>query len=216
MRRGVIAGGSGRPAPADELSRKVDVFVLASGLLLFLGAHSARIVAPQWRARQVERFGAQRWKALYSIVAALGFGLIVWGYARERGDPVVLWTAPVWGRHLASALMLPAFVLWAAVYVPGTRIKATLGHPMVAGTVVWAVAHLVANGNLADLVLFGAFLIWAGIDFVSARARDRRAGETHPAGRWTRDALAVAAGGAGWAVFAFALHAWLIGVRPFA
>lgn len=192
------------------------MLVLVSGLLLFLGAHSVRIVAPQWRERQVERLGAQRWKALYSIVAALGLGLIIWGYARARGEPIVLWTAPVWGRHLASALMLAAFVSWAAVYIAGTHIKAALGHPMVAGTAVWAAAHLLANGNLADLVLFGAFLIWAGIDFVSARARDRRAGKTYPAGRWGRDALAVAAGLAGWAVFAFVLHAWLIGVRPFA
>jgi len=127
----------------------------------------------------------------------------------------VLYTPPVWARHVAALLMLPAFILIVAGNMRGTRMKAALGHPMLLGTKVWAFGHLLANGTLADVVLFGSFLVWAVADYASARRRDRAAGVVYPAGAWSRDALAVVVGVVAWFVFGFWLHGWLIGVRPF-
>ncbi len=189
--------------------------VLILGLLVFLGTHSLRIVGEGWRGAQIARLGLQRWKAIYSLVSAVGLGLIVWGYGLARAEPPVFWGTPVWARHLAAALTLPAFILLVAAYVPGTRIKAAVGHPMLAGVKVWALAHLLANGKLSGVILFGAFLAWAVADFIASRRRDRVAGRSYPAAGAARDAVVVAIGAAAWALFAFHGHAWLIGVRPF-
>jgi len=188
---------------------------LVLGLLLFLGIHSIRIVADGWRTAHVAHLGENRWKGLYSLASALGLGLVVWGYGLSRAEPVVLWVPPGWTRHLAALLTLPAFVLIAAAYVPGSRIKAAVGHPMVAGVKVWAIAHLLSNGNLADVLLFGAFLVWAVADFRSARQRDRAAGVSYRSGSAARDGMVIAAGAGVWALFAGFLHLWLIGVRPY-
>ena len=155
---------------------------LIIGLLLFLGAHSIRIVADGWRTERIARLGENHWKGLYSLASAAGLALIVWGYGLARAEPVALWAPPGWTRHLAALLTLPAFVLIAAAYVPGNRIKAAVGHPMVAGVKVWAIAHLLSNGNLADALLFGAFLLWAVLDFRSAHQRDRAAGVAYRPG----------------------------------
>jgi uncharacterized membrane protein len=189
--------------------------LLIAGLVLFLGIHSVRIFADDWRNAQFARLGEKRWKGLYSLVALIGFVLIVYGFGLARQSPVVLYTPPAWGRHVAALLVLPAFILIAAGNMRGTRMKAALGHPMVLGTKVWAFAHLLANGTLADVVLFGSFLVWAVADYASARRRDRVAGVVYPAGAWSRDALAVVVGAVAWAVFGFWLHGWLFGVRPF-
>jgi uncharacterized membrane protein len=187
---------------------------LLLGLLLFLGTHSIRIFADDWRTRQFARLGEKRWKGLYSIAALGGFALLVWGYGQTRLAPVELWNPPLWTRHLALLLMLPAFVLLAAAYVPGNRIKAALGHPMVAGTKLWALAHLLANGRLGDVVLFGAFLAWAVLSFVAARKRDRSAGTRYPALGAGRDVKVLIVALLGWAAFTFWGHQWLIGVAP--
>lgn len=188
---------------------------LILGLLLFLLPHSVRIVADDWRSRQIARLGEGPWKGLYSLVSLVGFVLLVWGYGQARLAPIDLWQPPVFTRHLASLLLVPAFVLLAATYVPGTHIRARLGHPMVLGVKLWALAHLLANGRLADVLLFGGFLLWAVLNFRAARARDRLAGTRRPAVNAWRDLIAVVVGLAAWALFAFQLHGWLIGVRPF-
>ena len=188
---------------------------LVLGLAIFLGVHSVRIYAGDWRDAQVARLGEMRWKGVYSLLSLAGFALIVWGYGMARADAPILWPTPPWTRHLAALLTLPAFVLLVAAYLPGSHIKAKIGHPMVAGVKIWALAHLLANGSVADATLFGAFLIWAVVDFVSSRRRDRIAGRTYPVCCWTRDATVVAIGLLAWALFAFYGHAWLIGVRPF-
>lgn len=200
--------------------------MLVLGLVLFLGAHSTRIVAEGWRTRMVARLGVWPWKGLYTLVSLAGIVLVAWGYSLARQDPVVLWPAPpVWVRHVAALLTLVAFVLFVAGYVPRNQIKARLRHPMVLSVKVWAFAHLVANNTLADLVLFGAFLAWAVADFRSARRRDRVAvgagvgiESPDPAilrkGEPGKTAVAVVIGVAAWAVFAFALHARWIGVAP--
>ena len=188
---------------------------LILGLVLFLGIHSVRIFASDWREAQVARLGLWPWKGVYALVSALGLGLIVWGYGLARADPVVLWAPPVWTRHLAALLTVPAFILLVAAYLPGSHIKAKIGHPMVVGTKLWALAHLLANGNLADVALFGAFLVWAVASFASSRRLDRIAGRSHVAQGWSRDAAVAGVGLAAWAGFAFWGHTWLIGAKPF-
>ena len=192
-----------------------DMTALIAGLVLFLGLHSVRIVADGWRSAQIMRIGERKWKGLYALVALVGFILLIWGYGEARLDPVILWNPPAWLRHVVPLLTLPAFVLVAAGNMRGTRMKAAVGHPMVLGVKLWAFAHLIANGTLAATVLFGSFLVWAIVDFVSLRRRDRALGTVYPAGTLQRDALAAAIGVVTWVLFAFWLHGLLFGVRPF-
>lgn len=189
--------------------------MLVLGLVLLLGVHSTRLIAPGLRDAGVARLGLLPWKILYAVLSLIGLVLIVQGYGEARMAPTLLWAPPVWTRHLAALLTLPAFVLMACAYVPGTRIRAKLGHPMVAGVKIWAFAHLIANGTLADLLLFGSFLVWSVVMFATLRRRDRAAGLRRPAGSASRDAIAIVAGIVGWAVFAGWLHLALIGVKPF-
>lgn len=184
------------------------------GLLIFLGTHSVRLVAAPWRDAQFARLGEQRWKGIYSIASAIGFALIVWGYGVARHTPHWLWVPPLGVRHLTALLVLLAFVLIAAAYVPRNRIKQMVGHPMYAGVAVWAFGHLLANGAAQAVVLFGAFLVWAAAGFLVWRRRDRVAGVRYPAGTLAGDVRTAAIGLVAWAVFAFLLHGWLIGVRP--
>jgi uncharacterized membrane protein len=189
--------------------------ILVLGLVIFLGVHSVRIFAEGWRSATIARVGEGAWKGAYSVLSIAGFALIVWGYGLARAAPVDLWSPPVWTRHLASLLTLPAFVLLVAAYLPGTRIRAAVRHPMVIGVKVWALAHLLSNGRLADLLLFGGFLVWAVFDFRAARRRDRVLATPAPQGALGRDVIAVAVGLVAWAAFAMWLHATLIGVAPF-
>jgi uncharacterized membrane protein len=188
---------------------------LILGLLMFLGVHSVRIVADDWRTRTIAARGEGAWKGLYSVLSVVGFVLIVWGYGLARQQPVVLWQPPVAMRHVAALLTLIAFVLLAAAYVPRNAIKAKLHHPMVASVKIWAFAHLLANGTLADVLLFGGFVLWAVFNFRAARGRDRVAGTVYPAGNAVGTVITVVLGVAAWAVFAMWAHGALIGVRPF-
>jgi uncharacterized membrane protein len=151
----------------------------------------------------------------YAVLSLIGFYLLLWGYGVARQTPVVLWTPPVAMRHIASLLTLIAFVLLAATYVPRNGIKARLHHPMVLSVKLWAFAHLLANGALADVLLFGDFLVWAVLSFRAARQRDRAAGTRYPAGSVAGTLATVVVGCVAWVAFAFWLHDWLIGVRPF-
>jgi uncharacterized membrane protein len=189
--------------------------VLILGLVLFMGVHSVRIVADDWRRATIERIGQKPWKGVYSLLSVAGFVLIVWGFALARREPVVLWVPPVAMRHIAGVLMLAAFILLVATYVPRNSIKARLHHPMVLAVKTWAVAHLLANGALADVVLFGAFLVWAVFSFRAARQRDRHARTVYPAGTVRGTTITVLVGVAVWVGFAFWAHGLLFGVRPF-
>ena len=189
--------------------------VLILGLILFLGPHSVRIVAEPWRTQMLHRLGEKPWKGLYSLVSLIGFALIIWGYGLARYDPVVLWQPPVAMRHIASLLTLASFILLTAAYVPGNSIKARLRHPMILGVKLWAFAHLLANGMAADLVLFGAFLLWAVLDYRAARERDREQSISYGQGKLVPGIVAVVIGTLLWAAFAFWLHRWWIGVAPF-
>jgi len=129
---------------------------------------------------------------------------------------VLLYAPPAWLRHLNIFLTLIAFVLIAAAYVPRNHIKETIGHPMLAGVKTWAFGHLLAIGMVHDVVVFGPFLVWAIVDFVVSRRRDRIAGTVYPSGSLTGDLIAVVAGVVGWTVIAFWLHQILFGLDPLA
>ena len=188
--------------------------ILVLGLVIFLGIHSTRIVADDWRSAQIGRRGAQTWKLGYTVVSLAGFALLLWGFGLARHDAPVLWNPPVALRHLAALLTLIAFVLLAATYVPRNSFKARLHHPMVIAVAFWALAHLLANRTLADLLLFGSFLIWAIASLLAARRRDRVADTRYPAGTMGGTLVAVTVGVLAWAVFAFWLHGLWIRVRP--
>lgn len=188
--------------------------VLILGLVIFLGVHSIRFVADAWRSAQIARFGERGWKGFYSLASLVGLVLIVWGYGLARREPTLLWMPPVGARHLTALLVLISFALIAAAYVPGNRIKRAVGHPMMAGVSVWAIGHLLANGTVNAVLLFGAFFVWASAGFLVWRRRDRMAGTQYPAGSVAGDARTVIAGLVAWALFAFLLHGWLIGVQP--
>lgn len=183
------------------------------GLVLFLGVHSTRVFAEGWRAATIARIGEGPWKGIYTVLSIAGFVLLVWGYGQAR-QQVPLWDPPAFMRHVTALLMLPVFVLFVAAYVPRNGIKARLHHPQVLSVKLWALAHLLSNGNLADVLLFGGFLAWAILSFTAARKRDRAAGKVYPAGTMQGTIVCVVVGLAIYAAFVFGLHTWLIGVPP--
>lgn len=192
------------------------MILLITGLIIFLGIHSLNIVTPGQRNLLATRFGVGKWKLIYSMISIIGFVLIIQGYSDARADPIWVWVPPAGLSHLVLLLTVPAFILLAATYVPHNRIKAKLGHPMLAAVKIWALSHLLANGSLADMILFGSFLIWAIVGFAVLRKRDRIAGNTRDLGTGKADGITILAGLAGWGVFAFFLHTLLIGVNPLA
>ena len=187
---------------------------LILGLVLFLGAHSVRIVAEGWRTQTLARLGEGTYKGIHAAISLLGLGLIVWGFSMAREMPAMLWMPPRGMRHAAALLTLISFVLLAAAYVPRNAIKARLHHPMVLAVKTWALAHLLANGSLAHVILFSGFLAWGVANFIASRKRDRALGTTYPAGTLAGTAGTVVAGVVGWAAVAFWLHGLLIGIRP--
>ena len=191
--------------------------LLILGLILFLGIHSVSIVSADRRNRLVQQMGEGPWKGLYSLVSLAGFVLIVVGYGDAREAPVLLYTLPNGFKHLAAVLMLPVFVLLLAAYLPG-RIQRAAKHPMLLAVKLWALAHLLANGTLADVLLFGGFLAWAVVDRISVKKRaaagQLRAGPALPGGK-ANDAIALVGGLGIYVLFVVWAHAWLIGVRPF-
>jgi uncharacterized membrane protein len=185
--------------------------LLVLGLVLFLGIHSVSIVAPAWRDAQAAR-NEKAWKGLYTLIAVAGFVLLVYGYGLARQTPVVLYAPPTWLRHVSLLLMLPFFTLLLAAYLPG-RIKTATKHPMLAATKLWALSHLLANGTLADVLLFGGFLAWAVLDRISFKRRVQRPTVGAPPSG-ANDLIAIVGGLALYGLFMWRAHAWLIGVSP--
>jgi uncharacterized membrane protein len=183
---------------------------LIIGLVVLLGTHSVSIVAPAWRDSMAARLGEVRWKRLYSLASIAAFVVMVHGCSLAQKNPAVLYTPTAWMRHLSLLVMLPAFPLLLSAYFPG-RIKAAVKHPMLAATQVWAFAHLLANGTLADVLLFGGFLAWAVADRVSVGRRPVRAIPGAPP-RGFNDVIAIVAGLVLYVVFAHWAHARLFGV----
>ena len=188
---------------------------LISGLVLFLGVHSVRIVAEDWRNHQRLQWGANVWRAAYSLLSLAGLALIIWGFGQAQQQPVLLWMPPIGLRHLAILLTLPAFVLLAAAHVPGNRISARVHHPLTLSVKFWALAHLMANGMLSHVLLFGSFLLWAVLAYASARRRDAASPPVPASIRKGATGVTVAIGVALWMTFTLWLHGLLMGVRPF-
>ena len=184
--------------------------ILILGLLIFLGVHSVRIFARPFRDAQVVA-SPGRWKGLYSLVSAVGLGLIIWGWIVYRPAAPQLYDPPTWGRHVALGLVWAAFILLAGSNGPVGRIKAAVRHPMLIGVILWSMGHLLANGDQASALLFGAFLAWAAVDLFSALGR------REPAPVVTRpiaDLIMIVVGTALYALFVLFLHRFLFGVSP--
>lgn len=183
------------------------------GLALFLGTHSLAIFAPGVRRSLIERLGEGGFKGLYAIVSLVGFVVLIWGYGDAKAATPVLYTPPTGLSHLALLLMLPVFPLLLSTYLPG-RIRAAVKHPMLTAVKTWGLAHLLSNGTLADVLLFGGFLAWAVLDRISIK---RRGGAAAPvAGSVVNDIIAVVVGVGLYLAFIFGVHQWLFGVAPIA
>lgn len=203
------------PVQAPTLPRKVrDMTLLILGLVIFIGVHSVRMFADDWRQQMRGKLGEGAWKGVYSMLSIAGFALIIIGYGMARQDTSIVWMPLMAMKHLSALLTLAAFIMVTAAYVPRNSIKARLHHPMILGIKVWALAHLLSNGTMAQMVLFGSFLAWAVLNFRAARQRDRAIGTTFPAGTMAGTLATVVIGTGVWAAFAFWLHGLLIGVRP--
>ena len=196
---------------------------LILGLILFLGAHSVRVFADDWRTQKIAAWGDKPFKGVYTLISLLGFYLLVVGYGEARLQTVALWNPPMFTKHISLLLMLFASILLFAAYVPRNHFKMRLGHPMVLSVKVWALSHLLANGNLADVVLFGTFLIWSVLNFKSARARDRIQMQLTQSSEGVSEevkpnllaSLVTLFAGMGlWALITFVLHAKVVGIAP--
>ncbi len=195
---------------------------LILGLVLFLGPHSVRIFADDWRTKTIASVGEKAFKGVYAVITLLGFYALIIGYAEVRMQPVLVWQPPIWTRHMSVLLMLFASILLVATYIPGNHLKLRLGHPMVLSVKVWALSHLLANGNLADLLLFGAFLLWSVLIYRASRARDRanlqkiksEDASSEPVAKMSATLTACVLGTLLWAGITFYLHAMVVGVSP--
>ena len=191
-------------------------FVLILGLVLFLGIHSVRIVAPDARMRMIGDYGDRAWRGIYSAVSLVGFVLIVWGYHLAHQTAPVYYVTTFAMVHVTATLMLIAFIVLASFHMPAGWIRSRLKHPMLVAVKIWAFAHLLVNGDLASIVLFGSFLVWAVADRISEKRR-LRAGITHDPVfvSYRYDGIAVVVGLVLYGLFVWKLHYWLIGVQPF-
>lgn len=186
------------------------MWILILGLIVFFAIHSVRMAAGGFRDRQMA-ISPGRWKVIYVLVSAVGLGLIIWGWVLYRPGVGDLYEPPSWGRYVAMILVWAAFILVPAAYLPPGRIKAFVKHPLLAGIALWALAHLLSNGDLASVSVFGAFLIFAVVNRLAVSARS----DPEPVVVKLRsDVIAVVAGTALYLVFVFWLHAWLFGVSP--
>jgi uncharacterized membrane protein len=181
---------------------------------MFLGVHSTRIFADDWRTAMIAKMGPLPWKGLYTAASILGFIVIVWGFRIARQDTLVLYSTPRWMTHVTALLMVVAMILFVAAYIPNNWFKAKFHHPQALSVKTWSIAHLLSNGVAADVLLFGAFLLWAMLSFRAARQRDRAQNTVYAPANAIGTSMTVAAGLVAWSVFALLLHGPLIGVRP--
>jgi uncharacterized membrane protein len=191
--------------------------LMIAGLVVFFAIHLLP-TQPDVRGGMIERFGEGGYKGVFSIVALMGIALIAFGYGKMQGElggkNPIIWYPPVWTQHVALLLMIPALILLVAAYVP-SNIKRIVGHPMLAGVKIWAFAHLLANGDLASMVLFGSFLAYGVVDRISVKRREAAAGGPPVrTGGVTGDVIAVIVGLGVYAALLFFAHEWLFGVAP--
>lgn len=188
------------------------MLILVAGLIVFFGVHAVRMVAPEWRKTQLSR-NERRWKALYSLASLVGFALIIWGWIVYRSDAPEIYSPPSWFRYLAEALVLVAFVVLPAAYSPASHLRRlTGGHPMLAAVILWSAGHLLANGDLASILLFGSFLVYGIVNRIAVA---RRGTVSIPSAGWRGDLIAAAIGVVAYVVFGLWLHPLFFGVAPF-
>ncbi len=190
--------------------------ILVVGLVIFLGLHSTRIFAEGGRAQAIARLGEGPWKGVYSLLSLIGFVLIVWGFGRARGEAAELWAPPVWARHTTILLMLFSTLLLGGYIFKRSHVAFAVHHPMVWSVAIFGASHLLANGSAADLLLFGAFLVWAVADLVSSYARDRRNAVVYPTPNWGATIGAIVLEIVVWVALLGGLHLWLFDVSPMA
>lgn len=187
---------------------------LILGLILFLGVHSSAIFFAQARHDIIAKRGRIFWQIPYTLLSLIGLIVIIWGYGAARENPTILYQAPTWASHVAALLMAPAMIFMVSSNLRG-KIAATLKHPQLAAVKVWALAHLISNGDLASVVLFGSFLVWAVIDRISLKKRVARGfANNNPGGPVRNDIIAVVVGLALYVLFIFWAHQYLFGVSP--
>lgn len=185
------------------------MFWLIISLVIFHGLHSIRMLAPEWRTRKIAEIGENKWKGLYSLISLLALVFLVWAYSVASSDYIEVYNPPLWGRHLAVLIMLLAFIALMVFNLKPGRLKPILKHPMLLSIKLWAVAHLLANGDLASVLLFGSFLAWAVWNRISVKRRN----EPLPgAGPIINDLIAIISGTVLWGLFIWVAHEWLFGV----
>ncbi|RMI18044.1 NnrU family protein [Sinorhizobium meliloti] len=189
--------------------------ILVLGIIIFLSMHLVRVVAPGFRAGIIDSRGKGTWMGLYTIVSLVGLCLIIYGFGQARGETGMLYDPPIFLRHIALLLMLVAFIVLAAGFLPAGRIAVALKHPQVLSIKIWALAHLLANGETSSVLLFGSFLAWAVILRISLKRRERAGEKVLPMFKSARnDVLAVVIGLVAFVLFVWKLHELLIGVQP--
>ncbi len=189
--------------------------ILVLGIIIFLGLHLIRVVAPGFRAGVIESRGKGTWMGIYAILSLIGLCLIIYGFGQARSETGMLYNPPVFLRHIALLLMLFAFVIAAAGFLPAGRIAVAVKHPQVLSIKIWALAHLLANGETSSVLLFGSFLAWAVILRISLKRRERAGERVLPVFKSsTNDVLAIVIGLVVYVLFVWKLHEWLIGVQP--
>ncbi|MEK1927603.1 MAG: NnrU family protein [Rhizobium giardinii] len=189
--------------------------LLLLGIVIFLGMHLVRVVAPGLRASVIERQGKGAWMGIYTAISLVGLLLIIYGFGEARAVTGMLYNPPVFLKHISLLLMLLAFICLAAGFLPAGRIAVAVKHPQVLSIKIWALAHLLANGETSSVLLFGSFLAWAVILRISLKRRERAGEKVLPVFRSTsNDLLAVVIGAVAYGLFVWKLHEWLIGVAP--
>jgi uncharacterized membrane protein len=185
--------------------------IMILGLAVFIGAHGFTTFRTS-RAAAVARLGEGTYKVLYSIVSLIGLVLICWGFARYRATGWIdVWYPPAWTRHVVVTLMWPASICLVAAYIPGD-IKRVLKHPMLVAIKLWAFAHLIANGDLGSIILFGSILAWAVFDRITLKRRSDAGGPPIPLGGRRNDVIAVVVGTILYLALGFLFHPYVIGV----
>ena len=188
--------------------------ILVIGLAVFIGAH-VFVTRREARAALIARIGERPYRGLFALVSIAGVVLIAWGFAAYRLEgPIMVWFPPSWARYLTQILVWPSIILMTAAYIPGD-IKRTLKHPFLAGVKLWAVGHLIANGDLGGIILFGAILAWAVFDRISLKRRTDPGGPPIPVGGRRNDLIAIVVGTIIYLALGYAFHPAVIGVPVF-
>jgi uncharacterized membrane protein len=188
--------------------------IMILGLAVFIAPH-VFVTRRDARAAAIARVGEAGYKGLFSLVSIVGVILIAWGFARYRATGWIdVWSPPGWTRHVTVALVWPAIVFVVAAYIPG-NIKRALKHPMLVGVKLWAFAHLLSNGDLGSIVLFGAILGWAVFDRISLKRRTDPGAPPIPIGGWGKDIAAVVVGTLLYVALGLVFHPLVIGVPAF-